>query len=54
MASALGGPSGQSKKGRSKKALKNAPNTSKLRRISEKQTIEALERDAINFVRGFL
>jgi hypothetical protein len=49
MAQAVAGPSGFSNKGKSKKTL-NKPKISKLKRISEKQKIEALERDAMNFV----
>jgi hypothetical protein len=49
MAQALG-PSGFNRKGRSKKSAKNVPNSSKLKKISEKQKIEALERDAMTFV----
>jgi hypothetical protein len=50
MTQTVAGPFSFSKKGRSKNTLKNAPNPSKLRRLSEKQKIEALEKAALNFV----
>lgn len=49
MAQIVDGPSGFSKKRRLNKALKMTK-SSKLKRLSEKQRIEALEKDAMNFV----
>ncbi|KAF8227318.1 DEAD-domain-containing protein [Tricholoma matsutake] len=48
MAQIVDGPSGFSKKRRLNKALKMTK-SSKLKRLSEKQRIEALEKDAMNF-----
>ncbi|RDB30847.1 ATP-dependent RNA helicase dbp4 [Hypsizygus marmoreus] len=43
------GPSGQSKKVHSKKIIKTPIKSSKVRKLSEKQKLEALERDAMNY-----
>ena len=51
MAQAIAGPSGSNKTGRPKKGGKNALNSSKFKRITEKQKLEALERNAMTFVR---
>jgi len=50
MDQALPGASAHSKKGRSKNTVKNAANSSKLKRKTETLKIEALERDAMTFV----
>jgi hypothetical protein len=51
MARVIAGPSGSNKTGRPKKRKQNALNSSKIKRTTEKQKIEALERDAMTFVR---
>lgn len=50
LAQAHAGPSGQNKKYNAKKNQKNVVKSSKVKKLSEKQKIDALERDAANFV----
>jgi hypothetical protein len=50
LAQAQAGPSGQNIKQKSKKGPKNFVNSSKVKKLSEKQKIEELERDAASFV----